>query len=218
MANKVIIDGEVCFGSTDSAENIICKDIDGNQSNVQIELDGISNKISNEVEKLSVELLNKINVISVKYNNLIDLFTSFTESYKNKWLFELAATCSNTIESFNTKIPSRMVYIHDSATVRNMTIADSYTAKATTWVRVDEDIDLTCTLETDDAGALFVNKTLIANLATCTPTSVTLPLKAGWNEVIVMYTEGSGGDGWIFTPRLSENSSIVEMNAICHLI
>lgn len=205
--SKTYINGELVNSSTNYAAAIEYTNKNGNKTTVQNELDNINNKISNEVEKLSVELL-----------NLIDLFTNFTESYKNKWRFELAATCSNTIESFNTKIPSRMVYIHDSATIRNMNIADSYTAKATTWVRVDEDIDLTCTLETDDAGALFVNQVLIANLATCTPTSVTLPLKTGWNEVIVMYTEGSGGDGWIFTPRLSENSSIKEMNAICHMV
>ena len=40
-----------------------------------------------------------------------------------------------------------------------------------------------------------------------------LPLKQGWNEIIVIYTEGSGADGWLFSPKLSEHSDILRMNA-----
>ena len=41
MANKLIIDGEVCLGSTDltSASSLICKDKNGDDSNVQNEID-----------------------------------------------------------------------------------------------------------------------------------------------------------------------------------
>ena len=44
MANKIIIDGEVCFGSTDfsSASSLLCEDNKGNESNVQAELDNLN--------------------------------------------------------------------------------------------------------------------------------------------------------------------------------
>ena len=75
MANKLIIDGEVCFGSTSSASSVICKDNNGNNSTVQSELDKIDDKIVNELEQLRAELnLLKQNIQTSKigfvdYNN-----------------------------------------------------------------------------------------------------------------------------------------------------
>ena len=47
MANQVIIDGEVCFGSTNKASAIICKDINGNDSTLEQELNKINNLLNN---------------------------------------------------------------------------------------------------------------------------------------------------------------------------
>ena len=151
-------------------------------------------------------------------NNAINKIENYihksVENYEDYWKLEMSATCSNTLDAFKASKPHRTVYIHDSATSVTMNMADSYTAKCTTNVLVDIDKNLTFTVTTDDASAVYVNKTLIANLATCTATSVTLPLKAGWNEIIVIYTEGSGADGWQFTPKLSASSDILRMNAL----
>ena len=56
MANKLIIDGATVLGSTDSASSIICKDNEGNNSNIQTELD----KINDKVEENLTEIHNKI--------------------------------------------------------------------------------------------------------------------------------------------------------------
>ena len=150
-------------------------------------------------------------------NNAINAIKNFihksVENYEDYWKLEMSATCSNTLEAFKASKPHRTVWIHDSATSVTMNMADSYTAKCTTNVYVDSDKNLTFTVTTDDESSIFVNKTLIASLATCTATSVTLPLKQGWNEIIVIYTEGSGADGWLFSPKLSAHSDILRMNA-----
>ena len=150
-------------------------------------------------------------------NNEINAIKNFihksVENYEDYWKLEMSATCSNTLEAFKASKPHRTVWIHDSITSVSMNMTDSYTAKCTTNVYVDSDKNLTFTVTTDDASSIFVNKTLIASLATCTATSVTLPLKQGWNEIIVIYTEGSGADGWLFSPKLSEHSDILRMNA-----
>ena len=41
MANQVIIDGEICFGSTNKASAIICKDKQGNEFSLQTALDNL---------------------------------------------------------------------------------------------------------------------------------------------------------------------------------
>lgn len=152
------------------------------------------------------------------FNNAINKIESYihksVENYEDYWKLEMSATCSNTLDAFKASKPHRTVYIHDSATSISMNMTDSYTAKCTTNVLVDKDKNLTFTITTDDASAIYVNKTLITNLTTCVATSVTLPLKAGWNEIIVIYTEGSGGDGWLFNPKLSASSDILRMNAL----
>lgn len=152
------------------------------------------------------------------FNNAINKIESYihksVENYEDYWKLEMSATCSNTLDAFKASKPNRTVYIHDSATSISMNMTDSYTAKCTTNVLVDKDKNLTFTITTDDASAIYVNKTLITNLTTCVATSVTLPLKAGWNEIIVIYTEGSGGDGWLFNPKLSASSDILRMNAL----
>ena len=147
-------------------------------------------------------------------NKIENYIHKSVENYEDYWKLEMSATCSNTLDAFKASKPHRTVYIHDSATSVSMNMTDSYTAKCTTNVLVDIDKNLTFTVTTDDASAIYVNKTLIANLATCTATSVTLPLKAGWNEIIVIYTEGSGADGWQFAPKLSASSDILRMNAL----
>ena len=66
MANKVIIDGNVCFGSVDSASSITCKDKDDNKSTVQAELDSLYDDIDDIITNVGDNIQENLTEINNK--------------------------------------------------------------------------------------------------------------------------------------------------------
>lgn len=131
-------------------------------------------------------------------------------SMKNKWKFEKfsSRTCNSTIrDTLLSVIPNSTSYVIDgSITTSNYNtehFGESYTARCTIYAYCANNVDYTTTFVTDDAGALYLNGSLISTNASCTPVTVTLPFLKGINCIEAFYTEGSSGDGWAFGPALS---------------
>ena len=199
-----------------AAENLF---YDGSQT-------GLGNNVQGAIDKLNSNLggvsfiLNEDGTIAGYTSGGADTVHPFInktkydeilQTTKNLWRLEIANRCSNTLEAFAGQTVKSVKIIDDTMTATSWNITDYYTGKATTNVYVNSDINLSCKLSADDSGALYVNGNFIANAGT-----VTLPLKAGWNEVIVIYTDNTSYDGWVFNPKFSANSNIVEVNLHTH--
>lgn len=174
-------------------------------------------------EKLSLDV--KESLTSIKLykgtllaNNWIDELAEIEDysSAKNKWKWEKfsSVTISSTIrDTLLNATPSQINYILDTSISYKGEMGNSYTARCTTYVYCPEKIDYTCTINTDDAGAVYINGEIIMTTPSVTTTSITIPFKKGVNCLEVFYTEGSGGDGWQFTPALSSRIGL-EFSAI----
>lgn len=135
--------------------------------------------------------------------------------YENSWHFVRTATINSQpkpADFVGTTIVAEGYYT-DSSTSISMNMADSYSGKATTWLYFDKDITLSISYTTDDAGTVTINDTHIGNLASCAATTLSSPFKKGWNKLEICYTEGSGGDGWVTSPKLSTHVDVRKMYA-----
>lgn len=194
--------------------------VEGNQINVHNFGDGEFKK--NDTVKVCIPQNNIKNAYLLVPNTNpsidinFDYYEQFASMFKNKWRFEVFSTSSNTIEALKVKVPSRSVFIDDSMVSKTMNIGDSYTGKATTNIYVDSNCIINTTLVTDDAGAIFVNGQSSGVTVSGANTTIQLNLHSGWNEIIVIYTEGSGADGFAFIPPLSKDGRIRELNFCPH--
>lgn len=149
------------------------------------------------------------------WTEIADL-TSVTDN--KSWKFErFNYTGSNpgtpTLESYANKIPDATNTYLDSAISIAMSIGDNYVARCTTYLYCTSAIILSISFTTDDQGAIYLNDTLLGTTASCSAKSLNCPFKAGWNKLIVMYTEGAGGDGWVTSPKLHNNSNFKYMTS-----
>ena len=134
---------------------------------------------------------------------------------ENHWQINRVASTSNTYAAVAAKATVHKFLLHDNRVSTTLNLADSYTAQCTTYIYVDNDVNLSVKLQTDDAGQLFVNKTAIGS-SVSGARDVVLPCKKGWNEITVIYTESSGGDGFQFTPKLTDLAQVKRMNAFAN--
>ena len=121
------------------------------------------------------------------------------------------------LETLNGMTPNLTNYYLDTATSITMNIADSYSAKCTTYIYCTQDCTVSMKFETDDAGSVYLNGEFICSIVSCTWTAVQeLHFHAGENVLIICYTEGSGGDGWICDPKPNTlvGTTFVAMSAI----
>lgn len=164
-------------------------------------------------EKLSPEVAESLASIKIYQGTLIaedwidDL--SDSEDYslmKNKWKWEKfdSVTMSSSIrDTLLTATPNSTAYYADGDIAYSLDISNSYTARCTTYIYCPVAIDYSCTVATDDAGAVYINGTFIKTLVSCEETAITIPFQAGANCLEVFYTEGTGDDGWEFFPDMS---------------
>ena len=194
------------------------------KSQIDTQLDTIYTKA--EVNNL-LNNLNKINIYKTIlsasnwtwYNDGSGTTQDLTD-YENKWYWEKYAsnTMADTIlTTLSGLTPTATNYYNDSATSISMNIADSYTAKVTCYISCASDIDVTMRFETDDNGRVFLNDDLIVAITSCTWTAnQTLHFKQGENKLVICYTEGTGGDGWVCDPKPSSlvGTSFIKMTAV----
>lgn len=142
----------------------------------------------------------------------------------NKWIAQAYYTGKDNaatppkLEDIVGKTPTRTVELKDaqfnvpggSGSVFGM---DYYTGIRTTYVYLDADYNLTTGIQHDDAGALYVNGTLIASggIQASSWKSVTLPLKRGWNRIDGLWNEGGGGDYFKFQAPLENDAHIIQL-------
>lgn len=124
----------------------------------------------------------------------------------NKWKWEKFSSQtinSNIRQTLLSATPNTIDYILDSNISASINKGDNYTARCTIYIYCPNQIDYSCTVKIDDAGAVYINGTFIKTLVSCENTSITIPFQKGANCLEVFYTEGSGGDGWVFSPTMS---------------
>jgi len=139
----------------------------------------------------------------------------YNPEHENSWhLIRTATINSRPIPSdFVDKTISAEDIYSDSSIGIAMNIADSYSAKATTYLFFNNDINLSIAYTTDDDGSVYINDTHVGNLGSCTAATFLSPFRRGWNKVEICYTEGSGGDGWNTSPKFSSIESVQKMYA-----
>ena len=132
------------------------------------------------------------------------------------WKWEKFATTQTIpqLTDFEGKIYTEVRYFNDSQLSLSMNLADSYTARCTTWCYCPSAFSQSITFNSDDASTTWLNGTKIATCSAYNDAkTVTVEFKAGWNCLQVCYTEGSGGDGWILSPRLDALTGITSRSA-----
>lgn len=159
------------------------------------------------INMLSKLAIYKADILSDDWTYYSDNTVVDETTYANKWYFQKYSSITMTeaaLETLNGMTPNLLNYYLDSATSITMNIADSYSAKCTTYLYCQEDCTVLMKFETDDAGEVYLNGEFICSITSCTWTAVQeLSFHAGENELIICYTEGSGGDGWICDPKPS---------------
>lgn len=123
-----------------------------------------------------------------------------------KWRFDKytsVAQSNGILDTLNTMTPVETKYYDDSGINIIMDIGNNYTAKCTISVYSSNDKLVTISFTTDDDGTVYLNNEYVDSLSSCSKKDIALNLKQGWNEIVVSYTEGSGGDGWTTTPHLA---------------
>lgn len=175
-------------------------------------------------DKLADDVKDSLSSIKTYYGTLRanawidDLSTSSDYGqYALKWKWERFAskTCdSNIRNTLLTAAPTAIAYYADTSISISMNIADSYTARCTTYIYCDTAVNFNCSVVTDDAGAVYINGNLVNTIVSCAETAMVIPFIKGVNCLEVFYTEGSGGDGWKFTPALNTRIGY-EFKAMC---
>lgn len=185
------------------------------------------NNTINTTIAAAINSLNTINIYSAIvptsgwtwYNDGSGI-TQDATTYENKWYWQRYASqamADNIQTTLNTLTTVATNYYNDSATSITMNMADSYTGRATCYIYCANDVNVSMRFETDDDGRVFLNDELIVKVASCAWTAYqTLHFKKGENKLVVCYTEGSGGDGWICDPKPSGlvGTSFLKMTAV----
>lgn len=133
----------------------------------------------------------------------------------NSWDFKKYAAGNSTpypADFVGKEIVATNTY-HDLQINISMAIGDKYSAVCTTYLWFDEATTLSISYTTDDGGSVTLNDTLVGTLASCTAKSLSCNFQAGWNKLVVCYTEGNGGDGWVTNPKFSNHQSVGAMYA-----
>lgn len=156
-----------------------------------------------------------------------DEYGNMVKNTMYQWKWERYPTHAMNVTELNNYFdktdPNLTYYFCDSGLKgKGDNWGNNYTAKASTWVYVENDCTISVNFASDDAGATFVRYAdsssathvtdyiqLATNISCKWSGAKNIPLKKGWNEIVQLYTEGSGGDWWDTSPHLDSLSQIV---------
>lgn len=153
----------------------------------------------------------KLYKLSINKNNWVfNGASSGQTQHLNSWHWYRYNTLATTptLPQANNAMYTAEKYYLDTAISHSPGIeyGDSYSAKCVTYLYCDTAKTLSINFVSDDDGTVWLNGTQLATITTCTWTgNVACPFKQGWNELVVVYTEGSGADGWDTSPKLYNN-------------
>jgi hypothetical protein len=84
----------------------------------------------------------------------------------------------------------------------------------TTYLYFSQATNWTTTAYSDDGSTLYLNNVAIATMASCVDTSVSLNFRKGWNKLVWVFNENTGGDAAYFkTGSIKNVSNLVYMTA-----
>ncbi len=130
--------------------------------------------------------------------------------HENEWYFEKYESTtvdSNFLTNISAKTPVTTTYYKDANIKTSMNIANTYTAKCTTYLYCNSPTTISVKFITDDNGLVLLNDTTITSVTSTKWTSAqSLTLQPGENKLVIYYTEGTGSDGWQTDPLLSSDT------------
>lgn len=185
------------------------------------EISSIDNRITSLTEEMSstAEKITKIAAQGIKLYKLsinkdtwaYNVNSTGDTAHLNSWhwfKYPVLATVPTLPLADKSTYTAEKYFLDSAITYNNMAIGDSYTAKCQTYLYCDTAKDIAINFISDDAGTVWLNKTQITTITSCAWTgNITCSFKAGWNELVVLYTESTGGDGWQTSPRLYNHSA-----------
>jgi hypothetical protein len=133
---------------------------------------------------------------------------------KNQWwckYYNFTSSSAPTLSQISGKTPTKTKYVADTTKSQDWGWGNSYVGYMQCWVKAKAAFNLSTSFWTDDHGRIYLNGTSKATSTSCQSKAVTLNFQKGWNKVIIMWQEGSGGDGGYLQANLSANSNIEAM-------
>lgn len=138
----------------------------------------------------------------------------------NKWILEVYQLTSSSmpnprladIENIRGKVPTKIVEVADTSTNTNINVGDYYIGHAFTYLYFDAALSWTGTIKTDEEGVVYLNGIKKVSTTANVATNIILKFQAGWNVLEVVYNEGTGNDGWLFSSKFSALSQCKIMN------
>lgn len=140
------------------------------------------------------------------------------DPYVNKgyWQCRRYSTTKSTaplLSDIQGLTPAATMLKADMNTYTDWAWANSYIGYMQCYVKCSQDYNLSCQFYTDDEGRFYCNGIDLGTSKSCAWTSVTVPLKKGWNKLQILYREGSGGDGAAINTKLQSLSYVEAMYA-----
>lgn len=130
---------------------------------------------------------------------------------KNQWwckYYNFTSSSAPTLSQISGKTPTKTRYWDDTNKSQDWAWGNSYVGYMQCWVKAKAAFNLSTSFWTDDAGRIYLNGVSVATSTSCQSKSITLNFVKGWNKVIIMFQEGSGGDAGYLQANLSTNANI----------
>lgn len=144
------------------------------------------------------------------------IFGEITYDNQNKWQrrrYSLDMSSAPTLTNIENMTPAAVGYINDMDSYSDWEWADHYVGYMQCYVNCNQDYNLSTSFYTDDKGRFYCNGEALNAISDNGWVGITIPLKKGWNKLIVIFQEGAGGDGAALRTKLSTQSFITEMYA-----
>lgn len=92
-------------------------------------------------------------------------------------------------------------------------VGEYYLGRLTTYLYFSAASDFTTTAYSDDGSTIYLNEKMVASILTCANTEITLNFKKGWNKLVWVFNENTGGDTCTLTPAIRTATNFQYMNA-----
>jgi hypothetical protein len=117
-----------------------------------------------------------------------------------------------TPEDFENETLVKTFLINDSQST-TWGYGNDFLAKIFTYVYCKDNYAFSSSYKADDGSRIELNDELVATVATCVATPITLNLKKGWNKICIYLNENTGDEYAYFAKKLSTDENVIFMTA-----
>lgn len=164
---------------------------------------------------LTTEFMKVTNNISLAYSYIERILKGLplmqNQNYWRCKYYNTTTSSAPTLSTISGLTPTKTMLKADMNSYSSWAWGDNYVGYMQCWVKCNKAYTLSTQFYTDDEGRIYLNGVSKATSSSCTNTSVSLNFIKGWNKVIIMFREGTGGDGGALLTKLSTQSFVDEM-------